>query len=362
MAGEIRVGTSGWQYDDWRGVVYPTGVGPGRWLSHYVTLFPSVEVNSTHYRLAKETAVRRWADTAPEGFEFALKGSQYITHRLRLRDAEGAIERFFAPLGPVLDATPVILWQLPPRWRRDADRLDAFLSALPAGHRYAVEFRDDDWYHPEAYQVLDRHGASLVWVSSSLTTAHHENVRTGDHVYLRFHGLADEPYRYDYAAGELEPWAARLHTLAAEGTPAWVFFNNDYHAHAVRNARRLMRLLGDAARHTDHEGAAAVPPLPPGGHPDPPEGELSDFQRAVVEVVADLEPGDLVTYGEVAREAGAPGAAQAVANTLRRIPGLPWWRVVPSGGRIYRTHAPVQTPLLTADGIRVDEHRRVHPS
>lgn len=99
-------------------------------------------------------------------------------------------------------------------------------------------------------------------------------------------------------------------------------------------------------------------PLPPGGHPEPPE-ELTDFQAAVVAVVRDLASGDVVTYAEVALEAGRPGSAQAVANVLRRVPGLPWWRVVPSSGRVYRTHAPVQVPLLRAEGVAVDEDRRI---
>jgi uncharacterized protein YecE (DUF72 family) len=248
MAGEVRVGTSGWQYDDWRGgVVYPEGMGPARWLAHYVTMFPTVEVNSTFYRLAKEPAVRRWRETAPAGFEFVLKGSQFITHRLKLKDPEGAIGRFFGPLTPVLDRTASILWQLPPNWRRNVDRLDAFLGALPRGYRYAVEFRDDDWFHDDVYEVLDRHDAAHVWLSSSLTERH-TDIRTGDHVYVRFHGLSEEPYRYDYARRELEPWAERLRDVAAAGTPAWVFFNNDYEGHAVNNARVLIELLEDAAR------------------------------------------------------------------------------------------------------------------
>lgn len=101
------------------------------------------------------------------------------------------------------------------------------------------------------------------------------------------------------------------------------------------------------------------PPLPPGGHPRPPE-ELTPFQRAVVSVVVALEPGEVVTYSEVALEAGHPGAGQAVANVLRRVPDLPWWRVVPSSGRLYRTHAPLQRPLLEAEGVTVDDDRRVH--
>ena len=100
------------------------------------------------------------------------------------------------------------------------------------------------------------------------------------------------------------------------------------------------------------------PPLPPGGHPDPPE-RLTPFQQHVVAVVAATAPGDVLTYAEVALEAGHPGSAQAVANVLRRVPGLPWWRVVPTSGRLYRTHAPMQAPLLAAEGVPVDDHRRV---
>jgi uncharacterized protein YecE (DUF72 family) len=247
VTGVVRVGTSGWQYDDWRGVVYPEGVGPARWLSHYVTMFPTVEVNATFYRLAKRTAAERWRDTAPPGFEFVLKGSQFITHRLKLKDPAAPIARYFEPLTPVLDRTAAILWQLPPNWKRNVERLDTFLGLLPPQHRYAVEFRDDDWFHPDSYEVLDRHGAAHVWLSSSLTSRH-EPVATGGFVYVRFHGLSDEPYRYDYGRAELEPWAARLRELAATGTPAWVFFNNDHEGHAVANARILVELLGDAAR------------------------------------------------------------------------------------------------------------------
>ena len=104
-----------------------------------------------------------------------------------------------------------------------------------------------------------------------------------------------------------------------------------------------------------------APPLPPGGHPEPP-AELTAFQSHVVAVVEATAPGDVLTYAEVALEAGHPGSAQAVANVLRRVPGLPWWRVIPTSGRLYRTHAPTQAPLLEAEGLRVDEERHVHPA
>jgi uncharacterized protein YecE (DUF72 family) len=247
VSGLVRVGTSGWQYDDWRGTVYPEDLPKTRWLSHYVTLFPTVEVNSTFYRLARRTAVDRWAATVPSGFEFVFKGSRYITHQKKLNEPDEALRRFFEPLEGAREATAVVLWQLPGRWKRDVERLESFLAALPPDHRYAMEFRDDDWFHDETYELLDRYGVANVWLSSSLTTGH-ATVATGDHVYVRFHGLdPDQAYRYDYSREELRPWAERLGELARSGTPAWVFFNNDHHGHAVHNAEVLRELLGDAA-------------------------------------------------------------------------------------------------------------------
>jgi uncharacterized protein YecE (DUF72 family) len=257
MAGEVRVGTSGWQYSDWRDVVYPEGLATSRWLGHYVTRFPTVEVNATSYRLARETTVSRWRDVAPPGFEFAVKGSQFITHRLKLSRPARAIERFFEPLGRVRDVTAAVLWQLPGSWRRNVERLDAFLSELPSSFRYAIEFRDDDWFDKRSYDVLARHGVALVWLSSSLTHRH-ENVRTADHVYVRFHGLSLDPYRYAYSTEELEPWAERLQEVARAGTPAWVYFNNDHAGHAVRDAATLIDLLGAAARSWPPEASDAA--------------------------------------------------------------------------------------------------------
>ena len=254
MAGEVRVGTSGCQYDDWRGAVYPDELPKRRWLEHYATRLPTVEVNATFSRLAKESTVAQWRHAVPGPFEFVLKGSRFITHQKKLNDPAEALERFFAPLGPVLDRTAAILWQLPGRWRRNAERLDAFLAALPEGYRYAVEFRDDDWFHDEVYEVLARHGVANVWLASALTGSH-EPVATGGHAYVRFHGLdPDEPYRYDYAREELAPWADRLRDLAERGTPAWAFFNNDHQAHAPRNAATMVELLGEAARGWPPEG------------------------------------------------------------------------------------------------------------
>lgn len=248
MAGEVRVGTSGWQYDHWRGTVYPEDLPKRRWLEHYATRLPTVEINATFYRLARASTVTQWAQTVPPEFELAFKGSRYLTHQRKLREPDEALSRFFTPLEPARDRTAVVLWQLPGGWRRDTARLDAFLGALPRDLRHAVELRDDDWFCDETYEVLDRHGVALVWLSSALTRAH-ELVPTGGHRYVRFHGLdPDQPYVHDYTREELAPWAELLSEVAAQGIPSWVFFNNDHAGHAVHNAETLIDLLGAAAR------------------------------------------------------------------------------------------------------------------
>ena len=240
----IRVGTSGWQYKDWKGTFYPEKLPTSKWLQYYVQHFPTVEVNASFYRLLREDPVRRWREQAPPGFEFVLKGSKFITHNLKLGRPEEPLRRFFEPAQPLLDIVPVILWQLPPKWKRNVERLDEFLSALPAGPRYAVEFRETSWYHEDVFAVLERHNASHCWISTNWFDA--DFTATGDFVYVRFHGL-HEGYLYDYSDEELEPWAQRLLAAHEQGKDAWVFFNNDWHANAIRNANQLLAMLGDAA-------------------------------------------------------------------------------------------------------------------
>ncbi|MBW3665027.1 MAG: DUF72 domain-containing protein [Actinobacteria bacterium] len=246
--GTIRVGTSGWQYDDWKGAFYPEDVAKKRWFEHYRTVFSTVEVNATFYRLPKETTVEKWHDAAPPGFRYAVKGSRYITHNLKLGEgtpeAIGNAERRMAALKSYLG---VWLWQLPPNLHRDVDRLDDFLTALPSGY-HAVEFRHRSWFDDDVYDVLKRHDAACVWISDKQMPDVFP--LTADFVYVRLHGLSgdpDERYHYDYARDELEPLAERLVGQARDGRDGWVFFNNDYQANAPRNALTLIELLGDAA-------------------------------------------------------------------------------------------------------------------
>lgn len=350
--GRVRVGCSGWAYDDWRGRAYERDLPTSAWLPRYAEWFDTVEINATFYRLPELTTVAGWSAKAPPGFRFAVKLGQYGTHRKKLRDPESwlgqHVERI-AGLGAHLGPNLV---QLPPRWSRDPGRLDAFLSAIATtGWRWAVEFRDPTWLHDDTFAALERHGVALC-VHDLLPG--HPVERTAAWTYVRFHGprATEDPYRGRYGPDRLSPWVDQLGRWRDEGVDTFAYFNNDFDGHALSDARWLRRALGSPPPGTD-------PPDPPGWDPWAEDHRPTDFQRAVVGVVGDLREGEIVTYGEVADEVGRPGSAQAVANVLRRADGLPWWRVVPADGRLYRSHEPWQRPLLEDEGHVIDADRRV---
>lgn len=237
----VRVGTSGWVYPHFRGVLYPAGLPGSRWLSFYARVFGAVEVNGTFYRLPTEAAVDAWREAVPAGFVFAVKGSRFLTHMKRLTDTGQGLDRFFGPvlrLGPRLGP---VLWQLPPQMTRpDPERLDRFLAAMPPGVRCAVEFRSEGWYHEEVVDVLRRHRAAFV--EHDLVDRPVPRV-TGGMRYLRFHGRTGR-YGGRYGRARLRPVADELRAWAHGPRVAFAFFNNDLRGHAVRDALDLAALLG----------------------------------------------------------------------------------------------------------------------
>ena len=239
--GTIRVGCSGWNYADWRGRVYPPGLPQRRWLEHYATLFDTVEVNSTFYRLAKPKAVAAWLEAVPPGFVFAVKASQYLTHMKRLRGIEEGIERFYAGIAPLAasDKLGPVLWQLPEREQRDVPRLAAALDALPPG-RHCFEFRHQSWFVAEVLDLLRWHGVALA-IGDHPQRPWQPWVTTTDWSFVRFH-FGARGRRGNYSDAELRELAPRVAELAAAGD-VFAYFNNDWEGFAVRNALQLRRLL-----------------------------------------------------------------------------------------------------------------------
>jgi uncharacterized protein YecE (DUF72 family) len=220
----VRIGTSGWNYTHWRGTVYPKGVPARRWLEHYATLFDTVEVNATFYRLPKPQAVESWAEETPPDFVFAVKGSRYLTHVKRLRWTGRSLDRFFDAIEPLASAGKLgpLLWQLPPNFRRDDERLATFLDGLPPG-RHALEFRHASWFAEDVYALLREHGAALV-AADHPTMAYQTRQRTTDWVYVRFHA-GDRPDG-GYSDRALATWKRRLAAWRGRAD-VYAYFNND---------------------------------------------------------------------------------------------------------------------------------------
>jgi uncharacterized protein YecE (DUF72 family) len=239
-AAEVRIGTSGYQYDHWRGPFYPDDLPKRRWFEYYAGRFDTVEINNTFYRLPKEETFDRWREQAPDGFLYVLKYSRYGTHIKRLKDPARHVDAFMERAVRLEKHLGPILVQLPPHWHADVDRLAAFLDATPGEQRWAIELRDPDWLREEVYAVLREHGAALC-IHDMLDE--HPRFTTADFTYLRFHG---DHYRGSYSPQALSAAARRIRDHLAHGRDVFVFFNNDERGYAVENAMDLRRYVDEA--------------------------------------------------------------------------------------------------------------------
>jgi uncharacterized protein YecE (DUF72 family) len=227
--------------------VYPTAIPQRRWFEHYTTLFDTVELNNTFYRLPPVTTVEAWAAQAPPGFSYAVKLGAFGSHRMKLRDAASWLPNHLdrvERLGPALGPNLV---QLPPRWRRDTGRLDEMLAVAPRSLRWAVELREPSWVHEDTFEVLRRHGAALCLHD---LLADHPWELTTDWTYLRFHGpdARRAAYRGAYTGRRLWRVAERLEAWLERGVDVYAYFNNDIGAAAVGDARWLRDRLARSAR------------------------------------------------------------------------------------------------------------------
>jgi uncharacterized protein YecE (DUF72 family) len=239
----VWIGTSGWTYDGWRGLFYPTDLPKKAWLDWYALQFPSAEVNFSFYRTPSLEAVTAWRKATPPGFLFAWKASRFITHWKRLHPdtCQNSIDLMVTRLKALKQKAGPVLFQLPPQFETDCDRLARFLGMLPRRYRYAFEFRHRSWYAPQVIDVLREHNVSLC-----LSDHHHAPapwIVSADHVYVRGHGPGGR-YKDNYAEGTLREWAAHIRKWRRQGRCVFVFFDNDQKSAAPVDARRLMALLG----------------------------------------------------------------------------------------------------------------------
>jgi uncharacterized protein YecE (DUF72 family) len=253
----IRVGCSGWSYDHWRGVLFPARGSNADWLRLYAAEFDTVEVNASFYRLPQEKTVRRWAETTPPNFCFAVKASRYLTHVKRLRDLPAGLARLEERVAPLSESGKLgpVLWQLPAAFHRDDERLADALAALDHG-RHAFEFRHPSWFAEDVYALLREHRAALV-VAHRAPDRSSPCVDTAGWSYVRLHHGRGRNGRY--TAAELREWAARLETARDD---VYLYFNNDWEGFAVENARALLEILDDSRDGARGSGRGVRHPAP----------------------------------------------------------------------------------------------------
>jgi len=240
----VHVGTSGWQHDSFVGSFYPDDLAPDDRLAFYAETFDTVEVNNTFYQSPDADTLRAWRRQTPGDFTFAVKANQYITHFKKLKDPAEPVENLYRNVEPLGEALGPILFQCPPNWHQNLDRLHNFLETLDDAHRHVFEFRDPTWLNEGTTEALAAHDAAFCIYDYG----DRETLRTvtTDRVYVRLHG-AGEAYRGRYDDAALDDWAQQVRSWRDEGRDVYVYFNNTAGAgHAPRDARRLRaRIEGD---------------------------------------------------------------------------------------------------------------------
>jgi uncharacterized protein YecE (DUF72 family) len=240
----VLIGTSGWHYDSWRGPFFPKGLRHKEELSYYSSQFSTTELNGVFYRTPTSKAVESWRDQTGHQFIFAWKASKFITHWKRLSgNSVNSLELLEDRLSLLGSKAGPILFQLPPNFKVDADRLASFLKLLPKKRRYSFEFRHPSWYAPEILRLLrarnialcisDHHDAPAPWK------------RTARFVYVRGHGPTGR-YKGHYPQRTLSEWARRIRSWKKQGCDVFVYFDNDQKSAAPADARSLRELMGQA--------------------------------------------------------------------------------------------------------------------
>jgi uncharacterized protein YecE (DUF72 family) len=236
----IHIGTSGWHYMHWKGPFYPETMAAKEFLGYYTEHFHTTEINNSFYQVPKAKTLIEWRDTTPDTFIFSAKANRYITHMKKLKDPEEGLSRFLSRIDKLGDKLGPILFQLPPRWRCNVDRLNSFLNVLPDGYRYAFEFRDASWFHARVIDALTRRGSAFcIYDLDQHRSPKHV---TADFVYVRLHGPGPR-YQGQYLTEVLEGWAEEISRWSREGRDVYCYFDNDQNGYAAQDALRLQGLV-----------------------------------------------------------------------------------------------------------------------
>ncbi len=236
----IHIGTCGWHYAHWCGPFYPPDLDKKGFLQYYAGYFHTVEINNTFYQQPREETFVQWRETVPRGFVFAVKANRYITHMKKLKDPQDPAARFLKGARRLQSKLGPILFQLPPNWRVNVERLRSFLETLPKEHSYAFEFRHPSWFDVQVYDLLREHGAAFCL--HDLSGQPSPEVITSNVVFVRLHGPTGR-YQGLYTEEALARWAGAFLTWAGQGKEIYCYFNNDINAYAPRNARQLQEMI-----------------------------------------------------------------------------------------------------------------------
>jgi uncharacterized protein YecE (DUF72 family) len=237
----ILIGTSGWHYKHWLGTFYPAGANTKKQFEHYTQHFDTVEINNSFYKLPPREVFEGWYKYSPRKFLFVIKANRFITHNLKLLRPKEPLTRLFNSILALKEKLGPILFQLPPKWKVNVDRLREFLEALPVGYDYVFEFRNETWYHEEVYKLLQKYNCAFCIYElgghlSPITI-------TANFVYVRLHGPSANKYQGSYSKPDLKKWAKRCCEWQSQKKRVYVYFDNDQEGYAALNAVTLKALV-----------------------------------------------------------------------------------------------------------------------
>ncbi|MDZ7798788.1 MAG: DUF72 domain-containing protein [Patescibacteria group bacterium] len=237
----IHIGTSGWNYKHWQKAWYPEKIKTNNFLNYYADHFQTVEVNNTFYNLPSKKVIKSWRKKVPKEFIFSVKASRYITHMKKLKNPKESLKRFFSRVNLLNNNLGPILFQLPPNWYKNIERLNNFVNLLPKKKQIAIEFRDQSWWRDDVYNLLKKN--NIAFCLYQLAGIKTPRKITADFAYIRLHGPSDKPYQGNYHGNSLRAWASYFKKIKKEKRvkEIYCYFDNDEKGYAPKNAKQMIK-------------------------------------------------------------------------------------------------------------------------